>query len=321
MPPALGHLAYLGLGNEAAWGTAVARTKFPIGAKPTLSAQLMDPVRISDSFRGQMPARHTRGVKHGEVEAPLEANYIGDEFLIWHLFGGVAGAVVTTLAGTLAYQHAFALTKTLGPGLSAEVEKDQQAYLYAGCKVAGATYSYKPGEPVMKTFRLIGKDESIVSATSPTYPTYRPVKFDHIVCEVNDVAIELKEAELVIDTGLLWDRPQMGSRNTLEANRGRMSITLKLVLYFADDTYRLKFRGNTAMKVELIATDDVDSIEAGQRFTDHVTMPIVQITHPAEPIAGPEYIEQTLECIVFDSTAGAMDALTETLKTTTATVP
>lgn len=317
MPPGLGSNVVIGLGNESAWPTAVARTKFLRGVF-NKTGGLKDPVIQAKGFRGHNDTDSYRGVKKVELSLGLQANYIGDEFLLYHLFGAVA----TTHPGTLAYQHVFTLAAANLPGLSVEVVDDVQGYVFNGCKVAKATYKFTPGGIVEKTFDLVGVDEALVSATSASFPAFQPVLFDHVLLKMDtSTTLTFKEAELTIDNGLLSDRPQMGARTILEPAIGRRSITGKVTVYFETDARRADFRAHTSRKLNLVATAGAASIETSHAFTDDVELGIVKFSEVDQPVADSGYIMQTYTFVALDSAIGANDAVKETLKTTTASVP
>jgi len=312
--------SYVGLGNETTYGTAVARTKFLLGAIPTVDDKPTRPLIVSDAFRSITPRSATRGMTSAPITIPLEANYIGDEFLYFHLFG--AGSVVTTTPGTLAKQHAFTLQRATPPGLSVEIVKDALAYLYPGCKVSKAMSEYAPeGKIVKRTLELLGRDESNPSASSPTFPAFQPIAFDQVVCKIDGSAIEWRSGGWSFDQAIGSGRPQMGSKLMLEPFSGRVMITVKLEVYFDSDARRADLRADTPRKINFLATAAANSIESGHAFTEDWEFPVVRLQTVGDPIAGPEYILQAFEGLAFYDLVNTVEAVKMTLKTTTATVP
>ena len=314
----LGSQVVVGLGHQTVYGTAVAATKFPVGVL-SIDAKPVDPVNPSKAFRSRTSRAQFRGPKHTECELAVEANYVGDELLLHHLFGAVA----TTHPGTLAYQHVFTLANAALVGMSIEAKKDLVSYVYDSMKVAKATYAFSPGEGIIrKSFTLMGREMATVSAASATYPAFQPVLFDHVVLKKDaGSALEWESGEVTIDNGLLNDRPQMGSRYMLEAGGGRRSITGKIVIYCTDDTWGTIFRAGTAFKLNFLATAGANSIESTKAFTDDLELPVCYITALSEPVSDSGYIKQTVEFMGIYDITNAADGAKETLLTTTVTVP
>lgn len=237
MAQASGLLAYVGWGKEVTWGTTVARAKF---AELVSEGLMLKAERgFAETTRGASKRRWFNSKRHVEGDIVLEPMYEGFEELYKFCFG----AVTTTPLTAPAVQHEMTLINTSALGsLSVEVERDQQAFLYAGCKIGKLSFSGQAKKLLQMTASLLGKEETQVAATGPTYPAEQPIKFSDFVCKIDavggpGVAIDLIDFSVDIDNALDPDRVKLGDTFIKEPTRtGHRLITGVVTIDFEDTT-------------------------------------------------------------------------------------
>jgi len=254
MGQGFGYNAWLGLAQESVYGTAVASAKYlelmdesikldnPIIERPTLR-QLM---RFN-----QVPGKRSVGGAF-KIQVPLT----GAEYLLDHALGGAQA-----VTGVGPYVHEWSAVPTQMPtGLTLQVNRDaaniggSSSYQYNGCQISKVSFSQEAENFLEAEFEVVGKDETLIAVTTPTFPTFTgyhwAVGGTGFSCLINSVATPIKRWELTIENALADDRFNLGTRTRFGLGRSGMrkvsgSIELE---YNALTQYNL-FTANTAIPI------------------------------------------------------------------------
>lgn len=309
----LGINSYIGVGKETTWGTPVARTRFAelVSEGLRLSRERV----VADSFRGLSKRRVFDGKRMVEGEFQIELMYEQQGLLWQHLFNTVSPTTGPTQ--TTVYTHTYAPALALMAGLSVEVERDVQAFLYEGCKVGRCTIVAEPDKIVKATWGIVGEDESQVSATSPTYPPEKPILHTQLVAKIDDVALDLVSFECIIDNNLFSDRRKLGASLIKEPTRaGMWEVSFSLVADFEDVTVYNKYFNATDFKLNLIGTGATiagSSPPTSESWDLELPRCIARGNSPA--VGGPGPIRLTLQGFAAYNISGSAEAVKLTMKT------
>lgn len=132
--------AWVGIGEESTWGTAVARTVF----WECISNGLKHDIQkgFSRVSRGLDATRSFTAREMGRGALSMELLFESQLKLFKHLMGDSTTSSIVTGA----YRHEFVRTASLPTGLTVESEVDQQNFLFTGCKVQQAVIRVAPNE-------------------------------------------------------------------------------------------------------------------------------------------------------------------------------
>ncbi|MDX6481719.1 MAG: Phage tail tube protein [Gaiellaceae bacterium] len=308
---------FIGWGRQTVLGTTVARTIFTSPLKEGL--KLTQPFFEGKELRSPTLGRMTRvGARMSGGPATFTMSYTGLEVLLNDLLG----TVVTSTLGGGGKQHAFALaTDTPSPGLSVEVYRRGAAFLYADCKINKGSFHFKPTEEVTVDIEFIGREETRVSASTPTYATIRPVTCDKItVLTVDGTTVDLDELDVNVDNKMIVV-PKLASLGGREPTRNaHREVTGRLMKDFEDAAaagiYDKFEKGALAA---LIVTCVGDVISGADSFTFTLAAPKIQFTGETPGTDGPAVRKHTAPFrAIHDTTANA--ELTAALIGDTATV-
>jgi len=299
--PGLGDVAFLGIGEETTWGTAVSRTKFVrlISESLKQNAAFNFP-DVGSHGHAQRAAVKLPVYVDGTVE--VEMNFYGFGLLLKHLLGG------TTYAAPL---KTFTPETALPEGLSLEVDRDKGSFVYAGCKINSASFSQARGELLKATLSVIGKTETTTTATAETFPTDKPILDEHFTMEVDDTAVSIQEWSLDVNNNLSGgDRSDLGSLNIKEPVRtAKQTIAGQITAEFDDETVLDKFRLRNDIKLEFLYNGgDLDS-DTTEDYRLEFVMPTVKLIGGAAPVSGIGPIIQTFGFQARYNTTGTAEAL------------
>lgn len=174
--PNLGHQgAFLGLGVESTWGTAVTRTNFIRAKRLGMRRTIETAVRGAMGTQGttDLNARtlyQTRNVAGGPIA--IECGYSDSTVL---LFREWIGAVATAGAGPYTHTMTPTVPASLPVGLTIEQafgrrSTTNDAEVYEGCLVAGGTFRCAPGEVAELELDIIAETSGgRTTASTATY--------------------------------------------------------------------------------------------------------------------------------------------------------
>jgi hypothetical protein len=171
----------------------------------------------------------------------------------------------------------------------------------------------------MATFDVVGKSEAIISASSPTYPAELPVLWSHVSLQKDGTTFDCRELKVIIDNGYLTDRRALGSREMKEPIGGRRSITGTLVVDLEDNAYHALLTGDTAFKINAIATGA--TIEGSIPYRLNLELPVCYVTEDNSDITDTGILRTTLTFTAEYDDSGSADGAKLTLTNTVTAVP
>lgn len=243
-----GYASFTGIGVQSTLGTNVARTKFLDFISEGIELQSQQKEWTSASESGQRI--NTELGLHSE--GPLEAYGVfeGLESFFKQAFGA-SSCTDATVTGS-AYSHTFALKDALkSPGLSVEINRDIAAFLYEGMQIDEVEFIQEPGEHLKVRFHFRGRNESQVSASSPSYVTALKVHHAQLVCKVATVVTTINSFRVSLKNGCTGFRPQLSTAVTREIIRGgKRTVDGEIGLVFEDVTRYNEFRALTNVALE-----------------------------------------------------------------------
>lgn len=219
----LGMRSYFGFGEESVWSTPVAPTNFIEINSETLNKQV-GRIKASSIIRRGLRSTHvTPGGIMVEGDCSFEAQYDGWLKLAKHAFGELVTSQPDPTDAPLAYQHKFTIADTPPVGLSIEAFRDtsqfvtepSMAHRYSGCKVSRIEFGCAVDENLKVACGFLGKEESRVAKTTPSYNDARLAVYHQGVVKWNGEDIEVSSFNISLDNGFGM-RPKLGSQYSRE---------------------------------------------------------------------------------------------------------
>lgn len=205
-----GYNAYVGIGEETTYGTAVAPTVFPEIESENLKGKRTP---VMTKTLGSLSRRRTVKSKaevSGGFKFPLVWN--GLEKIFKHVFG--EGSFNTSGAGPN-YTHAVTLKAsmpTTKPGLTIVSNRDAASlgvgtmFRYKGCQINKLTLSQEIDSPLMCEVEVLGSDFDNVNIAAATFPTWDPIEFGQMtIAQMHAAAatdLLIRKVSLSIDNKL-----------------------------------------------------------------------------------------------------------------------
>ena len=311
-----GYGQYLCWGQEAVWGTEVARTKF---AKVYEDTQLMHerPQQGHEWLGSRDPDFIFDQIQKGAGTIVIPLTYdAGIEQLLYHAMG----VLVTT--GADPYTHTFGLdnnpfTRAASPlvGLSMEnhlalPDSGFESMLGVGGRVRSMSGSFVTNEELKLTLDMVFKRCDLEPVTpTPTYPVYSGassalVKFTQITVDIDTVTTPVYSCEFTMNNNLKDDNAELGSAY-IRAPRaqGRREITGTLSKEWVDKTLYAKWIAGAPASILIVATGPGD-FRSTWRFEN------VRFTGENPKNAETEEQENVLPFTAYeDSTYGALQVI------------
>lgn len=253
MAVGIGAEGFIGIAFETVYGTYVAPSKyFPI---------------LSESLKykqGTLPRRDIRGVAdnlgalkgYSMVEGDIEA-YLFEDMIAYML--QVSRNTVTKSGAGPNYTYTttplHGAVSTTKPSMSITVVRSGIVFGYTGVLVSGFTLSVDNSIPKMK-YSLIGSDEAVQSAPTPTWPTTTPfvagqwsveVPTATPVTDTTDVKFEVN------DNAAAQNRLASSTKAAFVAF-GQREVTAELTRDFNGRTEYDAFKAITAASVSIVCT-------------------------------------------------------------------
>ncbi len=313
MADAFGYNASIGWAEEVTWGTPVARALFMEVMSESMSKA--PDFKEAASTRALSERRRYEGMSAVGGALEFEMLYEGVDEFLKHLFGGVASAVDDATA----FKHTYTLADALPPGLSIEVYRGddfggtEEAFLYEGCKINAATFTFEPDEPLKVSYEIVAQDESIVALTTVTYPDLSGallVKGNELSCELGDVATTIDGGELTINNGLLTDKKIMGTKLIDEPVRSsRRQVTGSITADWVDKTLYNKMINSTEQKIEFILTSPTNIAGSGTPYSMAFTLPVCRFEGETPAVSDPGIIKQVLPFFALSTGTGTSDSV------------
>lgn len=228
-----GRGGYVSTGEESTWGTPVTRTREVQLASASLARTFTRPkvphLQGRRNFRDVFT--QSEDVSGDVVFNAIYANRVMS-MLLKHAFGQV------NTTGSGPYTHTFTIATALPTGLTVEVGTNDDAEVYAGCKVARLGLSVAPGALMSVSASLIGKTSGgKVSATVPTLPA-SPAYVSHAEAGAltwNSLTLKVRSFGFTLDNRLAR-RDNLGSAQTDEpVATDDVEVAWDLVVEIDDD--------------------------------------------------------------------------------------
>ena len=300
-----GYAAYAGMGVQSALGTNVTRTRFI----PFISEAIeLQPQYRGWNNAGQSGQRvNTELGRHSEGSMEAFGNFEGLESFFKQAFG--LNSVTTANPAGSAFTHTYALKDSVkSPGLSLEIHRDITAFLYEGCQIEEVDFVQDAGDYLKVRFMFRGRDETQVSATSPTYATTLKVHHAQLTAKVATVATTLNSFRVNLKNGLTGFRAQLGNTVTREIIRGGLrEVTGEVSLQFEDQTRYNEFKAKTDVALEFKYVGAV--ITGAETYQFKLNMPQVNWTGRTPTVGGPGPISFAMPFTSYMTAIGANDEL------------
>lgn len=276
-----GYKAFIGFGEEVTYGLGVASTKYVEIQEESLK---LEHSRLSKPSLRRVSLEHTvMSLKSVTGGFSFQLPFTGVERIFKHALG----QSVTT--GSSPFTHTATLTDALPTGLSVTVDRDTaaiggtSAYRYEGCRINTLTIRGAVEEFVMVEAEVIGEDQVLVAAETPTFPTFVGVDYAMMSDASWQTApsvflSKLREFEVTLNNNLVA-RPRLGNRLTAQPVRsGPREITGSMTMEFDSITAEeiTRYNGLTAdgLKFEFLSGSNQFTIDLPKVFL-HAGNPVV----------------------------------------------
>jgi hypothetical protein len=305
--------AWAGFGRESMLGTTVSRTKYTDIISEGLKR---NQTRKESNVLGSVSQRIvTELARWSEGGIEFEGNYEGLEVLLKDAFGSVNSAV----ASGSAYNHTFSLATNLpSPGLSVEVNRDISAFLYGDCKIDKLEFTQGSDEYLRIRADLLGRVETVISASTPSFPSDKRILTQDLVFKIATVAQTIQSLSVMIENNLSA-RPQIGSVDRKEIQRvGKRRVSGSFEMDFEDTTQYNNFISQTA--VAILATWTGAVITGGEHYRLVLSMPNCIFLNAELPAGRPGPITETINYLALEQTRAAQDEISGIIESTATSV-
>ena len=295
-----GSNAVLGFGIETTWGTRVTPTKF-VEIMPNGCTIGLQQKTIAKATQGSLRQQYyIKGKRTWAGNVEIYTPYQGAEYLFYAAMGGT---VTSTVISSGVYNNVFSLGNTLPVGLSFYWSPDYTnlgtAFAYAGGQCKSLTLSQEHENFLKLTAEFEGSDETQVTSSSPTYPTFYGVSWDQVTTlTANGTAYRCTMAEFKLENPLADARFKLGQRTRIGLGRGGVrKVTGKLALELDDLTAYALFQNLT--QCAIVATWTGPVAGGANNYGLAITLPgvIFQGSPPKVNGAGPVTIEMPFEAL------------------------
>jgi hypothetical protein len=176
----VGMLGYIGVGSETTWGTGVAAQSY-IEAMNESIVTTIDRFETRNIIAGLYEPDDADGMRRHEGDIVFGAHPLA----VGHFLKMVTGANSSTVVSAAAlWANRFYCTQTLAsslhplPPYSIEVHRPagnmtspSSSFRYSGVQVSKLSFNVKPNQDVECTASIIAKGQTLITKTSPTFPT------------------------------------------------------------------------------------------------------------------------------------------------------
>lgn len=256
MAPGIGAAGIMGIALEVTAGTYLAPVKYvPFMSESLTSTQATiwrRPIRQSADIVGAVP-----GNFHVEGDISIE----GMEDVLAHFMYAARHTVVKSGTTNLTYTYTPNAEAIPSKTLSITVVRNGIVFGFVGCVVSSFTYTVEDGI-LMCNMSILGRDEAVQSAPTPTWPTTTPFG-------AGQYSIEIPTATPVLDT----DAFEFTVENNAEAQfrlkstgrgaqfikYGERNSTITLERDFDSRTDFDAFKALTSQSITLTATKSANN--------------------------------------------------------------
>jgi hypothetical protein len=293
----VGARAYLGLGKETTWATAVA----PGVYIPFVSESVTDTIEelISEGIRNIVdePASY-QGLKSiaGDVEVEILPEFFGHFLLA--AFGEVTSAQPDAVNAPSVYRHTFtpsqasASTECDLPSYTLEIDRDfESAFQIPGSAATTLAITVGTGTKIARsTISFIAKGISTVAKTTPSYEATNPFMWDELSVTLGGTAYgRLSDLTLTLDNALEGVPLLNGDDEIARIRRNGFRVVSVSGTIIPDDlTEWTNFRNGSEQ--ELILDFVGPNIEATYNYELKFTMPSFRWLGAPVNVGGPGYV-------------------------------
>jgi hypothetical protein len=317
MPNAKGYKSFFGAGRQSTLGTVVARTVFS-----RFNSESIEEVnRVINSAR-LAPSQQVveQGLRFSNGALAVDGNYEGLEYFFKDLFG--QDTITTPGGATNARLHTFALTDDLpSPGASVEINKGGlQSHLYSDMKIRRGGFSIRANSLLQCDFEYIGRIETLVSASTPTYPALLPIGSAQLVVQIDAVTVGINSFDFSLDNQLSGeDRPDAAGRDIKEPERTAVRLVEGVIELDYDSTTQYnKFKNATDAAITATWTGAL--IESGQNFSLAFSFPRVRFSGQTPTAGSPGVLPLRLPFRAYETAVGLANEMSATMKNRITTV-
>jgi len=294
---ALGTNTFLGVANQADWGTPVEPETYIdfllAGESLTKNREYKFTPRLDGTSQRKQPWLAKEWV---QGSLPMLLNYSGIEWFFHQLLGtGITPAGPTD---TTAYTWTLTPATTLPNGLSLHMNRDVKLFKYTDCMLSGAKIEFASGEPGKVTFDVIGKtptedtvEDRATKAASPGFSTYVPVLHNYGSVELasQEIKTYLKAASIDI-VNPVSEEASIAATTIIQPQFTDKQAVSGTITGWVDATsypyINQKFDDGTDVKIEL---HYLSSVLAGASSVYHslkITLDSCYLTGAADPQSG-----------------------------------
>jgi len=235
MSSRMGQLGAVGLALESTWGqpatAAVYLEATHADVKPVIGLEVANAVRGTRARRRVRPGAM---LCSGAISFDVCAGAMGE--LAKATFGTVTTSLVASSGTAAVYQHTFTrCDTTFLPSLTLEQNMGGlTSRRVAGARVNQLTLSLAPGRNLTADVDLRGRDEALVSPTSPSYTPDQPLHYNGFTATVDGLpSYEVEEFLVRFNNGLvddIWTAGAAGRLGRLPA--GAFSVGGRMTMAF-----------------------------------------------------------------------------------------
>jgi len=288
----------IGVGAQSAFGTKVTPTHYLEFTDEAVIKEIEEV--ISNGIRG------TAGVRRRMLGAIKVGGTIDFEvfpegavgLILKHAFGSLATSQPDVSNDPSVYQHIFTLADALPEhGLTFSVDRDIAVRDYYGCKIGTLELTAAVNAILMAKATLIGRDESLGSTFTPSWPTQNPLIFTQGVFKVDTVATEVANFVLTINNNLREDRYGIvGSGQRQQVERlGKREVIGSFNRPFENNAIYDDFVAGTPGALELTFEGAVIAGGSGSyKYTVKIEVPISYYNSFTPGTGGPEMADHTI---------------------------
>lgn len=218
--PGSGLSGYLGVGEEATFGTAVAPTRYfeYLSESLDLTPGIVTGSGIRKGSRTQRADRRRQVTRAAAGDVSLEVPTRGSGLLWKHLLGAVATTQPDAVNSPTVYMHTFTEGDLYGKSLTVEKGVPQtdgtvQAFRVPGAKLGSFDLSIAVDSPLALQVGVDGRDVTAEAASTPSYPAgSRLFYFDQGTLKLDNVAFgSVTTASVTGTVPLATDRFRLGN--------------------------------------------------------------------------------------------------------------
>jgi hypothetical protein len=256
-----GTVGFFGLAKETTWGTAVAVTDYLELLSEKIATEI-DRFPTRNVYGGFYEADDYAGLRRSAGSIVHAAHPVS----LGHLLKGVFNThSVSVVASGFLFRNTFTSTRSeYAAGVprqpyTLEANRDVgSSHRFSGALINKLTLALAPNQDLRVTAEFIAKNQTIIAATTPTFPgsSQHPFTFDTASVSIAGSATTRFEAFTMVIDNSLEGIPAFNNSNEIAKIRsqGPQMIKISGTLDFADVTEHLDFLNQTERTLALNLT-------------------------------------------------------------------